>query len=301
MTRIRSTDSSRVQDRRGQGGGGGLSFPGLGGSSGGGLGLPMKGGGGIIGLLLVAAVIFLPKLFGGATSNLAGGGSSGGEVESGGDACQTELEQTLCGANVDVQDFWEREYPSTFGGQYEFTDMVFFSGSTSTGCGMASSQTGPFYCPADKYVYFDLDFLVELQNQFGATGDLAAQYIVAHEFGHHIQNLTGQNQPPSNFSGTENEWSVLVELQADCYAGAWAHDAAQREDRNGLPLFEDGEINEALNAAGAVGDDRIQEQTTGRTNPETYTHGTSEQRQAAFRHGYTSTDPSGCDPEVLFS
>lgn len=300
MTRIRSTDSSRIQDRRGQGGGGGgLSLPGLG--SGGGLGLPMKGGGGLIGLLLVAAVIFLPKLFGGSTSNLTDTGGGGtGEVASD-DSCKSELEQTLCGANDDVQDFWTREYPSAFGGQYEDTLMVFFSGGTSTGCGTASSQTGPFYCPADKYVYFDLDFLVQLQNEFGATGDLAAQYIVAHEFGHHIQNLTGQNQPPSDFQGTQNEWSVLVELQADCYAGVWAHDAAGREDRNGLPLFEEGEINEAINAAGAVGDDRIQEQTQGRTNPETYTHGTSEQRQTAFSTGYSTGDPAECDPRAWLS
>ncbi|WP_116995934.1 neutral zinc metallopeptidase [Desertimonas flava] len=294
MTRIRSTDSSRVQDRRGQGGGGGLAFPGLGGG-GGGLGLPMKSGGGLIGLLIVAAIIFLPKLFGGSTSNLTGGG--GGEVATGDDdTCESDLEQTLCGANEDVQDFWEREYPSAFGSEFDDTDMVFFSGSVATGCGTASSQTGPFYCPADRYVYFDLDFLVQLQDQFGATGDLAAQYIVAHEFGHHVQNLTGQNQPPSDFQGTENQWSVLVELQADCYAGVWAQDAAQREDRNGLPLFEEGEINEAINAAGAVGDDRIQMQTQGRTNPETYTHGTSEQRQTAFKTGYTTGDPAECDP-----
>lgn len=302
MTRIRSTNSGRVQDLRGQGGGGGgMAFPGLGG--GGGMGLPMKSGGGLIGLLVIAAIIFLPRLLGGSTSNLAGGADgSGAEVSTGSDeACQTDLEQTLCGANEDVQDYWEREYPSAFGGEYDDTFMRFFSGSVSTGCGTASSQTGPFYCPADRYVYFDLDFLVQLQEQFGATGDLAAQYIVAHEFGHHVQNLTGQNQPPADFQGTQNEWSVLVELQADCYAGAWAHDAGQRENAAGLPLLEEGEIAEAINAAGAVGDDRIQMQTQGRTNPETYTHGTSEQRQAAFNQGFTTGDPGGCDPREWLS
>jgi predicted metalloprotease len=290
MTRIRSTNSSRVQDRRGAGGGSmGLGLPGLGG-----MGSAMKGGGGLIGLLIVAAIIFLPRLLGG-TDQLT---QQGGGTDDGGEVCSSDLEQTLCGANEDVQDFWEREYPDGFSGNYDDTTMIFFSGSTDTGCGYASSQTGPFYCPADRYVYFDLDFLVQLQNEFGATGDLAAQYIVAHEFGHHVQNLTGQNQPPASFRGTENEWSVLVELQADCYAGLWANDAATRTNEQGLPLFESAdEINEAINAAAAVGDDRIQLRTQGRTNPESYTHGTADQRVAAFTTGFESGDPAACDPD----
>ena len=292
MTRIRSTNSSRIDDRRGQGGGGGLSFPGLGS---GGSGLPMKSGGGLLGLLIVAAIIFLPRLLGGSDSD----SPANNEASSDGDTCSSDLEQQICGANEDVQDYWTREFPAAFSGQYDDTTLVFFSGQTSTGCGAASSQTGPFYCPADAEVYFDLDFLTQLQDQFGATGDLAAQYIVAHEFGHHVQNLTGQNQPPASFTGTDNEWSVLVELQADCYAGVWAHDAANRTDANGLPLFESAdEINEAINAARAVGDDRIQEQSTGQVDPDQFTHGTSAQRAQAFTTGFQSGDPAACDKGI---
>jgi predicted metalloprotease len=143
-------------------------------------------------------------------------------------------------------------------------------------------------------VYFDLDFLQQLQSQFGATGDLAAQYIVAHEYGHHIQNLTGisdqVNQAEQSDPGRANEWSVGLELQADCLAGVWAHDAAARNQ------FDDAnEVSEALNAAAAVGDDRIQEQATGRVDPDSFTHGTSEQRQEWFSRGYQSGSPSNCD------
>ena len=296
MTRIRSTNSARIQDRRGQGGrggGGGFNFPGLGG---GGLGLPIRGGGGLIGLLVIAAVILLPRLLGGDGT---GGLTQPAGAQEGQDACTTELEQTICGANEDVQDYWAGASPAAFGRSYDDTQLVLFSGSTATACGTGSARTGPFYCPVDRLVYFDLDFLVELQRQFGATGDLAAQYIVAHEFGHHVQNLTGQSDQPADFAGPREEWSVAVELQADCYAGVWAHDAARRTDRHGLPLFEEGEITEALNAAAAVGDDRIQLETQGRTDPETYTHGTSEQRVQAFTIGYASGDPTTCGNPYL--
>lgn len=296
MTRIRSTSSRRVQDRRGSsgGGGGGFSFPGLGGGGGGGIGLPTKmGGGGLVGLLIMAAIIFLPKLLGGSTNPVAApvtdSATSDGPVE-----CVTEAEQILCGADNDIHNFWTREFPEAFGGEYQPGAMVWFSNGVNTGCGPASSQTGPFYCPADGTLYFDIDFLAQMQEQFGAPGDLASQYIVAHEYGHHVQNITGTNQPPSDFNGTQNEWSVRVELQADCYAGIWAHDAAQRTDDQGRPLFEEGEIDEALNAAAAVGDDRIQQQTTGHVDPDSFTHGTSEQRVAAFRLGFDTGDVAEC-------
>jgi predicted metalloprotease len=293
MTKIRSTDDSRIQDRRGQRGGG-ASFPGLGGS------IPIPGGkaggGGLIGLLVIAAIIFLPRLLGGddgtnPVTNAPGVTNADGE----GEACQTELEQILCGATNDVAEFWIDEYPRAFGGEYVDTQTVFFAGSTNTECGMASSQTGPFYCPADGLVYFDLDFLVQLQEQFGATGDLATQYIVAHEYGHHVQNLTGQNAVVQRASGDlQRRLGIALELQADCYAGVWAYDAARRESASGLPLIEDGEIVEALEAARAVGDDRIQQQTQGRVDPESFTHGTSEQRESWFRRGYETGDPTRC-------
>jgi hypothetical protein len=251
----------------------------------------------LIGLLVVAAIIFLPRLLGGGdgTSLITPDDAQDAAVNDG-EACQTEAEQIVCGANNDVQDYWEREYPQAFNGPYDDTALAFFSGGTNTGCGAASSESGPFYCPADALVYIDLDFMDQLQSQFGAPGDLATQYIVAHEFGHHVQNLTGQNAVVQQSSGeTQRLMGIALELQADCYAGTWVHDAMQRRTDAGEPLIDDGEISEALNAAAAVGDDRIQEQTQGRVDSDTFTHGTSEQREGWFRRGYETGDPLRCD------
>jgi hypothetical protein len=302
LTKIRSRRSSRIQDRRGGGGGGlpgGLGDilrGGLGGGNGGG-GL-LKGGGALVLILVVGAVLILPKILGdggaptpGANSSLATGDASTG---GGGDgACESELEQILCGATDDVSLYWIDQLPLSFGVDYVDTQTVFFSGSTDTGCGQASSETGPFYCPLDSLVYFDLDFLVTLQNRFGATGDLAAQYIVAHEYGHHVQNVLGineemrraQEQDPSR----ANQYSVALELQADCFAGAWARDAA---DRDLLDTPE--EIGEALDAAAAVGDDAVQQRTSGRVDPESWTHGSSAQRVEWFQRGFQTGDPERC-------
>jgi predicted metalloprotease len=304
MTKIRSTDDSRVQDRRGRRGrgGGGFSLPGLGRRGGGPTRLPLPGGkaggGGILALIVIAAVIFLPRLLSGGDGTTlfsdpqeqVSGGAGDGE------ACQTEAEQIVCGAVNDVQGYWERAYPDAFGEAYQFTDLVFFSGAVDTGCGPASSQTGPFYCPGDGYVYIDLEFMAALQDQFGAQGDLATQYIVAHEFGHHVQNLTGANAEVQQSSGDrQRHMSIALELQADCYAGAWVHDAQRRQNEAGEDLIEDGEIGEALDAAAAVGDDRIQMQTQGRADPESFTHGTSAQREQWFRRGYATGDPQRCN------
>ena len=317
MTKIRSRDASRIQDRRGQSGGGGglpgglgdLLKGGLGGGSGGsgggmsgglpgGLGGLLKGGGGMMAILAIAAVFILPKLMGGglgAAPNVSSAAQGSGSATSGADeeACSSELEQILCGATNDVSEYWIDQLPLSFGREYVDTSTVFFSGQTRTGCGQASSQTGPFYCPADQLVYFDLDFLVTLQTQFGATGDLAAQYIVAHEFGHHVQNVLGINeqmrQAQQEDPGRANQYSVALELQADCLAGAWARDAKDRE------LFDDPkEVEEALNAASAVGDDTIQQKTSGRVDPESWTHGSSAQRVEWFQRGYRTGDPQQC-------
>jgi uncharacterized protein len=286
VTKIRSRNSSRIQDRRGQGGGGGFSFPGLGG---GGIGLPM--GGGVVGIIVLLAVLFLPKLLGGASQ--AAVDSSGDTSGDAGEICDTELAQIVCGATEDVQKYWATHFPISFDREYDDTETVFFSGATGTNCGQASAAVGPFYCPADRFVYFDLDFLAQLQSQFGATGDLAAQYIVAHEYGHHVQNLLGISDQVSEFQAARpdeaNAISVALELMADCLAGTWTRSA---EDRG---LLEHGELNEALNAAAAVGDDRIQEQTTGRIDRESWTHGSSAQRVQWFRAGYDTGDPSRCD------
>jgi predicted metalloprotease len=259
----------------------------------------MKAGGGLVGIIVVLAALFLPKLLGGSANQ---GLSPAAEAPADDTVvqCETEIEQIICGATDDVQLFWEKRFPSAFNRQYEFTDTAFFSGAVNTGCGQASSQTGPFYCPPDGLVYFDLDFLQQLQNDFGATGDLAAQYIVAHEFGHHVQNVLGINaevrQAQEQNPDQANQYSVALELQADCLAGVWAYDAA------GRGMFDNPqEIDEALNAAAAVGDDRIQQQTQGRVNPESWTHGSSEQRVQWFRRGYSTGDPNQCNTfaEVL--
>lgn len=326
MTKIRSRDSRMIQDRRGQSGGrssgGGLgdllggALSGGGGGGGGGLGDILGGalggnrggrssggglklGGGVIGIVVLLATLFLPKLLGGDSGTAAGlGASSAPSSQSTGgddDTCSSEAEQILCGATIDVQEYWIEQYPESFQGlEYPVTQTVFFSGFTNTGCGQASSQTGPFYCPADNLVYFDLDFLAKLQSDFGAEGDLAAQYIVAHEYGHHIQNALGinaemhrkQQQDPRN----KNAYSVALELQADCLAGAWANDANARNQ-----FDSSAEIEEALNAANAVGDDTIQQATQGRVDPESWTHGSGEQRVRWFNVGYTTGDPNQCD------
>ena len=292
MTKIRkSGNSSRIQDRRGQGGGGGGGLGGMLGGGGGGINLPTKMGGGVIGILITLAVLFLPRLLSGSGTNQAvdNGGNSGTSANE----CDTETAQIVCGATEDVQDFWTREFAAR-GETYPDTQTVFFSGGTNTGCGQASSQTGPFFCPADDLVYFDLDFLVQLQDQFDAQGDLAAQYIVAHEYGHYVQDVLGINeqmrQAQEQQPDRANEFSVALELQADCLAGVWANDANDRAQ------FENPqEVDEALNAAAAVGDDRIQQTTQGRVDPESFTHGTSEQRMTWFKRGFDTGSRDECD------
>jgi predicted metalloprotease len=270
----------------------------FGGGGGGGLGFPLKAGGGILGLIVAVAALFLPKLLSG---NGLGSGNAAIDVPSaqvgspsgGSTSCSSDIEQIVCGAVDDVQAFWQQQFQAS-GQQYTDAPTVFFSGQTQTGCGVGDAQTGPFYCPADGKAYFDLDFLQQLQSQFGATGDLAAQYIVAHEYGHHIQNLLGisakvsqlEQQNPSQ----ANAYSVRLELQADCLAGVWVHNVAQRN-----LLDNPDEINEALNAASAVGDDRIQSQAGMRVDPDSFTHGTSEQRRSWFNTGFQSGNSSSCD------
>lgn len=292
MTKIRSSNDSMIDDRRSSGGGrsGGFGFP-MG--RGGGL-PPMRAGGGVLGLLLLIAVVVLPRVLGGDDSGngLADGGSQTADQADG--TCSSDLEQVLCGATIDVQEYWQRELPAAFGMEYQDTKTTFFSGSTDTGCGQASSETGPFYCPLDRRVYLDLDFLVALENQLvGRSSDLAEQYIVAHEYGHHVQNLLGTNdqvrQAQQNDPSRANQYSVALELQADCYAGAWVGDAAAAGQ-----LDSAAEIQEALDAAAGVGDDRIQEQSQGRVDPDSWTHGSAEQRQTWFMRGYDSRDPATC-------
>lgn len=298
MTKVRSTDKSRVRDVRGQssGGGGGLGFPfpGMGGSSSGGGGGGMtfpggaKAGGGLLGVIVLVAALFLPKLLG------AGSTQSAADVpaaSSGGGQCEGDLERILCGANNSVQEYWAAALPQYYGTEYQYTDMVWFTGGVSTGCGQASSETGPFYCPLDNLVYLDLDFMQQLETMLvGRTSDLAEQYIVAHEFGHHVQNLLGTNaqvqRAQQNDPSRANQYSVALELQADCYAGVWVGSNDVLENQ--------AELQEALDAAEGVGDDRIQQKTQGRIDPESWTHGSAEQRRTWFLQGYNSQNPRTC-------
>jgi predicted metalloprotease len=307
MTKIRSTDASRIQDVRGSGGSsgglGGLDSILRGGTGGGGGGLPipgglLKGGGGIMALIIAAAVFLLPKLLGGGlggtgSSLTPAAGESDQATQSGEQTCGTDLEQQICGAANDVSEYWIVQLPRSFNRDYVEAPTVFFSDYVSTGCGQASAETGPFYCPADGKVYFDLEFLTVLQNNFGAQGDLAAQYIVAHEYGHHVQNVLGINEQMRRAQQSDpsraNQYSVALELQADCLAGAWARNASDRQ-----LLDNPQEIEEALNAAAAVGDDRIQQKTQGRVDPESWTHGSSAQRVEWFQRGYSTGDPARC-------
>lgn len=302
MTKIRSTDGSHIDDRRGQGGGGGsgsggfpFQIPGMGGGGGGGGGFPipggMKGGGGIIGIIVLLAAVFLPKLLGaGGTTSQAADVPAGSSSQSG--ECVTELEQIVCGVTNDVQIYWAEALPEFFNTQYEVTETVWFTGGVSTGCGQASSETGPFYCPADHLVYIDLEFMQQLEEQLiGQPTDLAEQYILAHEYGHHVQNILGDNakvqQAQQNDPDRANQYSIALELQADCYAGAWvgARDVLDSPE----------ELDEAIAAAEGVGDDRIQQRTQGRVDPESWTHGSAEQRKSWFLVGYNTADPSQCD------
>ena len=237
----------------------------------------------LVGIVVVGFMMFSGQC-GGLSGMLGGGGSSsrGGSPPSSGGLKptgeQTEDTQVRFVGFVfdDVQESWNKNLRG-----YEEATIVVFRGAVDSACGTASSAVGPFYCPNDRKVYIDLSFYQQLSKRFGAPGDFAQAYVIAHEIGHHIQNQRGV------LGGGEPD-SIAVELQADCLAGAWAHDAEQRK------LVEVGDIDEALGAASAIGDDNIQKKTQGRVQPETWTHGSAAQRVAAFRKGYTSGSAQAC-------
>lgn len=192
----------------------------------------------------------------------------------------------------DVQNTWTRELPKA-GHPYQRAKLVLFTDSVRSGCGNAESAMGPFYCPTDAKVYIDLGFYNQLKTRFGAPGDFAQAYVIAHEIGHHVQNLLGTDDKmraaQRNNPRQANELSVRLELQADCYAGIWAHSTQQRQ------ILEAGDIEEGINAAAAVGDDRIQKRGGGRVNPESWTHGSSAQRTEWFKRGFESGKVESCD------
>ncbi len=277
-------DPSQVQDRRGMGRG-------------------TKIGGGIGGgIILLLAVLFGvdPQILGGLT-----GTSQEPQTQGSAPACETgadadaRLDCRITGTVNSLNAFWPA-YLAQYKTEYPRPETVIFSQATNTGCGGATSDVGPFYCPVDRTAYFDPGFFQDLVDRFGSSGGpLAQEYVVAHEFGHHVQNLLGnldraQQDPQGPESG-----AVRVELQADCYAGLWAQHATEQKDpKTGQPFLEpltQQDLNDALSAASAVGDDRIQKAATGRVSPEAWTHGSSAQRQKWFSTGYKATDINQCD------
>jgi len=292
--------SGGIIDRRGQtgpGGLGGLSFPR---SSGGGLPFPTGAGGLSIGtVILLLVVVGAFWLCGGQGSPLGDALSpfgDAGTVGAGSNEPQVDPEDPM-GAFVDavtddVQVTWIDLFERA-GKTYEPTSVVLFTGSTPSECGVASQATGPFYCPADRLVYLDTSFFKELEKRFGAPGDFAEAYVIAHEIAHHVQTLLGINAEVQRQARDDpslaNELSVRFELQADCFAGVWGR-AAQAAG-----ILQPGDVEEGLRAASAIGDDRIQESTGGRINPETFTHGTSEQRSTWLRTGIQVGNPDACD------
>jgi uncharacterized protein len=300
--RWRPSRSIQVEDRRGGGGGfGGLGGAGLGGLGGGGIPIPVGGG---IGGVVLLVIVYLVLNFvggsgspGGAIGGLGGGQGGGGDALASLDPNDTE-EQFVNAVTVDVQTFWEDRFQAA-GKQYTETRTVLFTDQTQSGCGVASSATGPFYCPADKKVYLDTAFFDELKNRFGASGDFARAYVIAHEYGHHVQDELGimdqvaqqQQSDPSN----ANQLSVRLELQADCLAGVWAHDVYTTPDQNDVESITDQDVKDALNAASSVGDDRIQQQATGTIDKESWTHGSADQRATWFNNGFKGGTTDSCD------
>ena len=198
-----------------------------------------------------------------------------------------------------MQDYWNDALPADLGRQYRAAKTVIYSGSTQSACGTASSQTGPFYCPSDERIYIDASFFDDLTSRFGADdGALAQEYVVAHEYGHHVENVLGLLARAQDGQTGPLSGGVRIELMADCFAGVWANHASSTEDAEGNTLLKpltDDDIRSALSAAAAVGDDRIQQSSGGGVNPEVWTHGSSESRQRWFLTGYQSGSPNQCD------
>jgi len=246
-----------------------------------------------IGGIGAIAVLLLSLFTGGDFSSLLGGGAApvGGGQESEIQQCETGADANarddcrLAAASLNLDQYWEGQVQG-----YREPGLIIVDGSTSTQCGTASNQTGPFYCPPEETVYVDPTFFSLLRDRFDASaGPLAQLYVLAHEYGHHVQNITGiMNAHPNNGTGPDSN-GVRMELQADCFAGAWVQDMTQQVDENGVPFMREPtaqQLQDALGAASAVGDDHIQQQSGGFVNPESWTHGSSEQRQRWFAAGY---------------
>jgi predicted metalloprotease len=275
-------ESRDIEDRRDESGGGGFQFGGL-----------HIGIGGAI-ILLVLSFVFKTNLF----TLLSGGAGDPGPVASrqpdtARDASERPLVEFVSFALDDTQKTWTQLMPEQTGKPYRHAKLVLFRDYTQSGCGGAQSATGPFYCPQDEKVYIDLGFFDELNRRFGAPGQFAQAYVVAHELGHHVQKLLGiegkVHQMQEGNAREANPLSVKLELQADCFAGVWAHSTQQRG------LLEKGDVESALGAASAVGDDRLQKKATGHVSPESFTHGTSQQRVHWFTSGLNDGTVASCN------
>ena len=242
---------------------------------------------GIVGVLIGGAALFFLGQFG-SSSQLTGGEQRSAT----GDRTEQPMVEFVSFVLDDAQKTWTELFQKR-GAAYQHTKLVLFRDAVRSGCGLGQAAMGPFYCPSDQRVYIDLSFYDELRQRFGAPGDFAQAYVITHEIGHHVQHLLGHDQRVHEASESEREGenglSVRLELQADCYAGIWAHSTEQRS------LLEAGDIDEALKAASKIGDDALQKQSTGSVRPETFTHGSSEQRARWFKRGYQTGDLAACD------
>jgi hypothetical protein len=261
--------STNVQDRRGIRGG-----------------IPITGGIGLVVVLVIAALTGVNPL-----QLIGGGGEPGAESAPAGADPMRDFVSAVLGS---TEETWGALFRES-GQAYREPSLVLFSGMTSSGCGTGQSAMGPFYCPLDQTVYIDLSFYDDLKTRFQAPGDFAQAYVIAHEVGHHVQNLLGTMEQVQQLRGRQgeaeaNSMSVRLELQADCYAGLWAHHAERAK-----AILESGDVEEALGAASAIGDDRLQRQSQGTIVPESFTHGTSSQRVRWFRRGLDTGDAKACD------
>ena len=273
-------DRSNIEDMRGRSGGRAMGAGGL----------------GVGGLLLLLVLSWATGID--LTSIVGGGGSAAppetvgtsGEVKASPE--EEKLVDMVDAVMDDAQDTWRQ----LLGGRYQDTKAVLFRDAINSACGFAQSATGPFYCPADHKVYLDLGFFDEMQRKLGATGDFAEAYVLAHELGHHVQTLTGTERKVRDLQGSNpgarNSLSVRMELQADCYAGVWGYHA---NHGGGRVQLDPDDVEEGLNAAAAIGDDRLQRMQSGRVAPERFTHGTSQQRVEWFKRGMASGDPKACN------
>jgi predicted metalloprotease len=267
--------SRNIEDRRG----------------GGGMGRGMGVGGGVV--LLILSLLFGRNMFDEVGGTEVPGAETTAESPPANESpAEKEMVQFVSFVLDDIQDTWAKLLPQ-MGAQYPEARLVLFRDRVQSACGIAGSASGPFYCPLDQKAYIDLSFYDELRRRFGANGDFAQAYVLAHEIGHHVQNVLGtsgrvhemQQRRPSD----ANQLSVRLELQADCFAGIWANSTSQRQ------ILDKGDVEEALGAAAAIGDDRLQRQSGGTVHPESFTHGTSAQRMQWFRRGLESGQPSSCD------